>query len=1069
MNTQNITFRLSAILICIILCCGTALAQVRQTIQVKDYETGQPMAGVEVKCGGQTQPTNAKGLAVFTFAGKNYGDYVHFDITLKKTDYRPIGKDWKSRQLPTNVLTKEPIVLYMVKAGRYNAELDRLFDSLFLFHYRETYLPLLERAATETAENPDEADEWCNAFVHQNMYDEVWKTCKMAIEINPLAMNSIDSSLRKTCEHALRNGDLQGSLALARAQIADNDLSEQNLQRMMYYIELWEAAEDTTPASQYYKILFDHGFSKNTYTMIGYMNSLHKEGHKEAAEALRNYAKDSCKDLYMNLIVSRPYTFDLFDESPEAGVKEALDKVRIEEQYFPSYKTTICHYRTLAAIVLLGSGDTLQANRQIDTALETLLQTDRNDFMAETEYLITITEELNRLVDFPEGIDSALAEKIMEKHLWATSEIYRLHPSLFSRLLYFYALKNSLKQYDSATMERIRTMEGLLPELQKAMPEIMYPEQLRIKELLLQGSLYLRASKEEITRCFNGYKAALSQCGTWHPYMYAYGLNTNYAIKARCYSTDNTFLVQPLDDFTNELLEKKASIINKEIMVVKGTFYNNEAEQMYRDGFYTQSLSTYDKAISCYQRKLPTNDSACLDILNALLQKGDAYMQMEQLPEAFACYQQVLDYEKQVPARLKVPYTINKGVAYHFQGDLYTIQEDYKKAMKYYGYSEKAFKQVEKAGDTTFYARWGEMHYNKALAHYRSGQEKKCMEELQTAETLYDRYPLQEPSQKYENLKNILTEHYEENNQYSKLLKSLTFYFNYCDSMKYHSMERYSEYVRTAIRLANLWGNYNVVTAQQRYLKTAKEGLDFLQDYGVEKDVRYAQILFNLGKNYRLLDSAEQALDCLHQCIELNEKLFAGSDPEQCTINDLNTKNQIVKCLNAIPDSARTGGQMDEMIALQKEIVAKLSTMDTTPALRRNLAYHHRQLGVVYMNMEWHQMALDQFDSSIAILLPMWQGGDRAETEEDIARCYLNSAVIYYYQLDERDEKAAKENIDKCLAICENAVSRSNLLDTYYYAVEMKLEMLADPFATKDEAALKKYRKLKASLEKEMK
>ena len=1070
MNTKTITSKLSAILICITLCSGAVVAQVRQSIQVKDYETGQPMAGVEVKCGGQKQTTNAKGMAVFTFAGKAYGDFVELDITLRKTDYISIGKDWKSRQLPSNVLTKEPLVLNMVKAGRYYAERDRLFDSLFLFRYRDTYRTLLEQAAAETAEDPDEANGWSNAFVHQNMYNEAWKTLyEIANEINPLAMHSIDSSLRKSCEHALWNGDLQGSLALARAQIADNDFSDQNLQRIMYYLELWEAAEDTTPTSPYYKILFDHGFSKNTYTVIGYMNCLLKEEKKEASEAFRAYAKDSCKDLYMNLIVSRPHTMDLFNESPEAGVAEALAKVRIEEQYFPNYKSMICHYRRTAAYYLLESGDTLQANRQLDTALETLLQTDRNNYVTETDYLLKITDELNNLVAFPEGIDSALAQRIMEKHLWATSEIYRLHPSLFSRLLYFYAIKNSLKQYDSATLARIRTMEGLLPELQRVMPEIMYPEQLRIKELLLQGSLQLHASKEEITRCFNDYKAALPPCEPWHPYLYAYGLNTNYAIKARCYSTGNTFLIQPLDAYTQELLEKKARILHEDSLVVKGTFFNHEAEQMYRDELYTQSLSTYDKAIRYYQRQLPTNDSAYLEILNAWLQKGDAYMQLEQLPEAFACYQQVLDHEKRMPAHLKVPYTINKGVAYHFQGDLFTMQQDYKKAMKYYGYSEKAFKQAEKAGDTTFYARWGEMHYNKALTYYRSGQEKQCMEEMQRAESLYDSYPLQEPSKKYENLKNILTEHYEENDQYAKLLKSLTFYFNYCDSMKYYSVERYNEYVRTAIRLANLWGNYNVVTAQQRYLKTAKEGLDFLQDYGVEKDVRYAQILFTLGKNYRLLDSTEQALTCLRQCLELNEQLLAESDPQQCIFNNLNTKSQIVKCINAIPDSVRTSQQRDEVLALQKEIVAKLSTMDTTPALRRNLAYHHRQLGVVYINMEWYQMALSQLDSSIAISLPMWQSGDRAETEDEIIRSHYISAVVNYYMMEERDSKAADEHIDQCLAFCEKAVSPEEIIDVYYNAVNMKLEMLSDPFATKDEEALKKYRKLKASLEKEMK
>lgn len=1061
--------QLFPLLLIALLCSGVLTAQVRQNIKIMDYGSGQPLAGVQVRCAGQTQTTNAKGLAVFTFPGKAYGDFVELDITLRKTDYISIGKDWKSRQLPSNVLTKEPLVLNMVKAGRYYAERDRLFDSLFLFRYRDTYRTLLEQAAAETAEDPDEANGWSNAFVHQNMYNEAWKTLyEIANEINPLAMHSIDSSLRKSCEHALWNGDLQGSLALARAQIADNDFSDQNLQRIMYYLELWEAAEDTTPTSPYYKILFDHGFSKNTYTVIGYMNCLLKEDKKEASEAFRAYAKDSCKDLYMNLIVSRPHTMDLFNESPEAGVAEALAKVRIEEQYFPDYKSMICHYRRTAAYYLLESGDTLQANRQLDTALETLLQTDRNNYVTETDYLLKITDELNNLVAFPEGIDSALAQRIMEKHLWATSEIYRLHPSLFSRLLYFYAIKNSLKQYDNATLARIRTMEGLLPELQRVMPEIMYPEQLRIKELLLQGSLQLHASKEEITRCFNDYKAALPPCEPWHPYLYAYGLNTNYAIKARCYSTGNTFLIQPLDTYTDELLEKKARILQKDSFLVKAMLYNNEAEMFYSNELYEQSLASYDKSISYYRKSLPTNDSLWMEILTAMLQKGDAYMRMEQLPEAFNCYQQVLDCEKQMPAHLKVPYTINKAIALYFQADLFTIQQDYKKAMKYYNLSEKVFKQVEKAGDTTFYDRWGEMHCNKAFAHYYAGQQKQCMEELKKAEKLYDKYPLQKLSRKYEKLKSILTETYEENNQYNDLLLSLTFYFNYCDSMKYRSVEHYNEYVHTAIRLGNLWSDYQVIPATLRYYNIVKNGLDFLMDYGGEKDERYLQTLLALGKQYRMADSIETAMDYFRQSLKLNSELFEDNDPKNYTYYDLSIKRQMIKCYDADSDTLPNSTMKDETLNLHREIISKLSTIDTNIQLRRTLAYHHRLLGAFYTQIDWPQMALSQFDSCLEIMLPMYRDGDRAETEEDIARSYFSSATVYYYMLDDRDEKSAKENLDKCLEICENAVDPDNLAGLYYYAVSMKLEMLADPFATKDEAAIKKYRKIKTALEKKL-
>lgn len=1050
--------------------CGVATAQVRQTVKVMDYGTGQPMAGVQVTCGGQTQTTNAKGLAIFTYAGKAYGDYLDMDIQLRKTGFISVGRDWNSRKLATDVLTKEPIVLHMVKAERYSAELERLFDSLFLFRYREIYLPLLEQAAAEAADDPGEAIEWAKSFVSWNLYDNAWKTLyEIADDINPLCMHYIDSNLRKTCEKALSDGDLKGCLALARAQIADNDSSEENLQRIYYYLTIHDAAEDTTPASKYYKILFDHGFNMNSGFIIMYMNCLSGEGKDKEVKALRTYAKDNCKDLYMKLLISRPHTNELYASSMGEAVTEALSKVRIIDEISPNSVLIRSHYRRLAAYYLLLSGDTIQANRQLDTVMQMLDRTDSNNFHSELDRLLNMNDELNGLVQFPDGIDSALAATIMARHIGTTGRIYSIQPTFSSRILHYYALKNSLEEYDSATMLRIREMDRILPELQKVIPEIMYPEQLRIKELLLQGNLYLRASNEEITRCFNDYKEAIQQCEARIPFMHSYGLAANYNIKVRCHQTENTFLLQPLEAHTHAILEQISRLLHEDSLLTKGSYFKMEAVKLSEGELYEPALSTCDKAIGYYQRYLPTNDSACLDILNTLLQKGSTYLQMERLPESFACYQQVLDYEKQIPSHLKVPYDIIKAKAMFSQGNLYALQKDYKKAMKCYGQSEKVFKQVEKSGDTTFYASWGLMHYSKAFAHYNAGQEKQCMEELQRAEQLYDTYPLTEVSQQYEQLKEILSDYYKESNNGLKYIACLYKYLVYCDTVKDNDYAYYEdECVKTAILIGDVFNKAGYPYLAVQHYKLAKEGKDSLIPYGGEKDLQYLLLLAALGKQYWLIDSLETAMDYLYQGIELNHRLFSQSDPGQCNINDLDLKSQIVKCINDIPDSIKSSLQRDEAIALQKEIVARLGTMDTTPALRRNLAYHHRQLGVIYADMEWYQMAISQLDSSIAIAQPMYDGGDHAENEEELIRSHYISAVVNYYMLEERDEKEAKKHLEQCLTLCEKAVSLEDIIDIYYRAVNMKLEMLADPFATKDEAAIKKYRKIKTALEKKL-
>ena len=240
-------------------------------------------------------------------------------------------------------------------------------------------------------------------------------------------------------------------------------------------------------------------------------------------------------------------------------------------------------------------------------------------------------------------------------------------------------------------------------------------------------------------------------------------------------------------------------------------------------------------------------------------------------------------------------------------------------------------------------------------------------------------------------------------------------------------------------------------------------------DYGGEKDERYLQTLLALGKQYRMADSIETAMDYFRQSLELNSELFEDNDPKNYTYYDLSIKRQMIKCYDADSDTLPNSPMKDETLNLHREIISKLSTIDTNIQLRRTLAYHHRLLGAFYTQIDWPQMALSQFDSCLEIMLPMYRDGDRAETEEDIARSYFSSATVYYYMLDDRDEKSAKENLDKCLEICENAVDPDNMAGLYYYAVSMKLEMLADPFATKDEAAIKKYRKIKTALEKKLK
>ena len=880
----------------------------------------------------------------------------------------------------------------------------------------------------------------------------------------------IDSDLRKSCEEALLRGDFRQCLERAKAQIVENDLSEKNLQRIAYYLAVKEAdpfESDTTPSSPYYKLLIDQGF-KNPSWMIYYTDCLRQEGKTEEVKKAMEEIKTTYKDPYMKLIISRPMAYELFENDQDSGIAEAMTKIQLLKDSFPNNHETRCLYRTRAAYFFLNKGDTLSACRQLDTAFNDLFQTDKDRYYSELTQKKSQLGTVSRMIFIPVDSLYPITKKIADTHLQLAADLYRMAPSLYSRLLYLYALQNQNYQSDTViTINNMQNINSIFSELVHDMPSLMYPKQLGFKYGMIVCDLVYHAHPDSLERHFAQCKAAWADCKSISPYFYAFCLDRNYQTKAVSHMLENNFLLKPLDAFNDELLTLEASLLGEDSLDIKCDFFHTEAKKLYKDELYSQSLSSYDKASRYYEKKLPDNDSY-LNILDIFLQKGDAYLALEQYQEAYNSYQQVLDYGNRLPASLKVPYLIRKGQAYYFQGDIFSAMGDYQKAYSYFDKAEKEFKQAQKAGDTTFYGYWGEMHYNKALLMYQQQKGKQCIEELQKAEALYETYPMRKVSNKYENLKDILIGYYKENNNRLSYVKSLTNYMDYCDSMKYNDFGHYQEYINTAILLGDFWNTVGWPNYTIHYYKTALEGKDFMEEQaGEKKDLQYLRLLFAIGKNYRLVDSLEQAISYLKRSGELNHKLFYRTEPGDFNINDLNVKSQLALCYEAMEDSTNNNQNLSEALTLRKDIVARLSQMDSTPALKRNLAFHHRKLGILYINMDRNYMAADQFDTTIAIILPMYRDGDKEETEGDLAWSYLSLAYLENAAEDE-DEAAVKSYLLKCMDICENAADRDNVLNAYYNAVSMMLQILENPLSIRNESEIKKYRKLKAALEKEL-
>lgn len=168
--TKNRFYKLFTILTLTVLCGGNTFAQVRQAVKVLDYGTGKPLQGVQIKCEKQASATNAKGVAVFKFTGKTYGDYVDFDWNFKLPGYISLGSGWKEHLVEPDILRKDTLYVYMVNADRYYAERDRLFDSLAMHLYRHDLLPDIDSALKTMKEYPNTATDGAEFIISPNYF-----------------------------------------------------------------------------------------------------------------------------------------------------------------------------------------------------------------------------------------------------------------------------------------------------------------------------------------------------------------------------------------------------------------------------------------------------------------------------------------------------------------------------------------------------------------------------------------------------------------------------------------------------------------------------------------------------------------------------------------------------------------------------------------------------------------------------------------------------------------------------------------------------------------------------------
>ena len=1054
--------------------CTFANAQVRQIFKVMDYGAGKPIDGATFECCGQKLSTDANGVAVFTSKKHKYGDYCESD-NIKAEGYIGFGPRWKNRK--SELLCKDTIVYYMADAKQFFDERERVFDSLFMFKYRNEIVPSLKEAANMVYFGSD-ASELSQKLVSQNYFIETRDLFfNTANNAHPLNMYFIDKEIRRPCEEYLLRGDAEKCLQTAKSQIVEGDNSDKNLQRIAYYLELRDAMNDTTHVSHYYKILYDNGFRSDDF-LYNYYYELENEGKIDEAEQLQKTELAKTKSPYLKLKLGQN-PFKIYSKDPEnPNAKDALqscsDNIKanrsVKQNYF--VLNNLAYYYRSASYISFLEDNQQQAELYLDSAFNTILKLDKKDFSNELSYKRGILNRLSVLPCF-NGFESPTSDKIKDYALRLTKEIYDEKPTLCSRLLYMYLLRDMITENDSLTIIYLPAMDSLEQSLKDELPYILSPDIFRTKFNTTVAALYSEGTPGEILDNFNEYKKAFYACRELYPDIFeSTCLHNNFNIKRSGYKTGNDFIAEPADALSEEILTAEAKKDGTDSLLMKGAFYNVQAENLYRDEYYQQSMRCYDRAAEYYTRSAANDTSgfAYIKLCDNLLQKGDAYYNLKRYDDAIATYQKVFDYEKQIPQPAKPRYTAQKGQAYHFEGDMMLAQKEYKKANKLFDKAEKEFKKAEKMGDSTLYGHWAELHFSKAILNLQQDKENKMIEELQTTEKIYQTLPMTIASRKYEMVKNTLLKHYKETEDWSNYLVCKTTYHQYLDSVKYTDFEHYQEYVDNAIQLGDLWAEYGLPTAVLRFYKEAKDGKEFLMGYGHDPDDEYYKLAFQVGRYYRICDSTQKAIDQFVECERINLLMYSDTAPETAMFNDLNIKSQTAQCYEDLAQSDTVDGDKwyKEAIPLYSLVVNKLSTMDTNPSLKRNLGYYHRRLANVHLNLNHYYSADKHFDTALAVMLPLYNGEFKEYTEEEVARDYLGKAIIYRSNEDYEDFSKAKELLTACIETCQKATDPDELLNIQYYAVSMLLDILEDPTQHASETDIKNYHKQKAELEKKL-
>lgn len=1072
----------------LITACGsiTSAQQVRKIFKILEFPSNKPLEGASCTYYGQTITSNAKGVAVLNLPSDRKGDFIPRDRWFLD-QYIYIGRistDDRNQFFQN----RDTLRLYMLKESDYDAEVQNLFKNYFDFAYRTSAQALL--AYNDSLRlHPYYYERYAQALIdqvspgHAQLSKDAYSD---AISTLPCYLYCYSPDIQEGVTDILQSGDVNRAVAAAKAKINPEDTSPANLHRILFYMTLKDldlATQDTQSVLNYSKMLYEQHFAINSATE--YIFALADEDRYDEAEAIAQKEKANPHlpfDEYAFYPLPSKYLWEEDDDSLRIAINRQTQIFQDVYRRYPSIDILdyLAWSQTVQCFVYQYLSDTLNANKSLDSALASYnqcLDANHSSPMKRNQQKISLYTKLLKYTNWGisnrmDSIQLALGAAIYH----AAKENYEMDPdNLFLQLQY--AAKNAqyidmlsgMDIYDSAWTSPIRELSVLNDILAAKYPEIFTVENITTKALLLGIDMDQNLSEATIRNSLLKFKDTYSAVNSLYPDIFTSKFLAMVSVVVET-ARDNDYKLLAADAnlFLDELLHHSAQYAGKSFDAQKALYLNDQAEQYYEKENYPKSIQYYERANEQFQKVTAEEPSLWSTFLLNYLQMGDAYLHQEKFDEALNAYRKILSYEKQIPADQTATYTMMKGNAYYFEGDVWGHQGDWVTAEKCYKKAEKLFLKAIQTSESRAAQPLGEMYFMKAIRQYTQGNIQKVYPLIEQSVKYYESTPFEKPLQRYEQANSILLDYYQEKKDSVHYVNRLRGFSNY-----YHQFAKYdTSFANNSIYYTGKYLNINIPHEEEllysRNIVTDHERI--LPMTGLT--LKYLQRKFQLAKAWQEVDSLQQAIDEYKECLSLNTIMYRDTAPDFCLANETEIHKALITCFSAM------GELYEHEENLSKEWYEKaLEASDTLIQIMEHLrtgddAEQTYDLAIQYYRnaflcaqTEWFSVALTQLDKSNELLLELYNGHYKAETEFDIIRNHYLKGMIAE---DMGNTTLAKECFFAASEYAERASDPNNTAALYYEVVSNWLRILEVTEDGQDAVTIAKLKQLKTTLSKKL-